>query len=79
MVVVVSIYLISVQWRKYVLFIKINHSIFISDILFLIKIASEIGSKMNVLLMSKVESSRKKQVTWGHANERLLFDDNNFV
>jgi hypothetical protein len=29
--------------------------------------------------MKKVQLSKDKQATWGHTNERLLFDDENFV
>jgi hypothetical protein len=29
--------------------------------------------------MKNVKLSKEKQATWGHANERLLFDDDNFV
>ncbi|CAF3358473.1 unnamed protein product [Rotaria socialis] len=43
------------------------------------KIASEIGPQLNELLMKKVQLSKDKQASWGHANERLLFDDDNFV
>ncbi len=43
------------------------------------KIASEIGPQTNKLLMQKVQSSKEKQASWGHTNERLLFDDENFV
>ncbi|CAF4682831.1 unnamed protein product, partial [Rotaria magnacalcarata] len=35
------------------------------------KIASEIGPQLNELLMKKVQLSKDKQASWGHANERL--------
>jgi hypothetical protein len=34
---------------------------------------------MNELLMKKVQLSKEKQASWGRTNERLLFDDDNFV
>ena len=34
---------------------------------------------MNELLMKKVLLSKEKQASWGHTNEQLLFNDNNFV
>jgi len=43
------------------------------------KIASEIGPQLNELLMKKIQLSKEKQAAWGHTNERLLFDDENFV
>ena len=43
------------------------------------KIASDIGQQMNELLMNKVEKSKEKQTAWGHTNNTLLFDDENFV
>jgi hypothetical protein len=76
MVVVVLIYLISVQWQKYVLVVTKQN---LSDYFFVIKIASDIGPQTNELLMKKVQLSKEKQASWGHTNERLLFDDDNFV
>jgi hypothetical protein len=43
------------------------------------QIASEIGPQLNDLLMNKIQLSKEKQAIWGHTNERLLFDDDNFV
>lgn len=53
--------------------------IYLSFFLYELKIASEIGPQMNELLMKKVQLSKDKQAAWGHTNERLLFDDDNFV
>jgi hypothetical protein len=58
------------------LFMQIPLKIFF---FFRLQIASEIGPQLNDLLMNKVQLSKDKQATWGHANERLLFDDDNFV
>ncbi|CAF2743547.1 unnamed protein product [Rotaria sp. Silwood2] len=43
------------------------------------KIASDIGPQMNELLVKKIQLSKEKQASWGHTNERLLFNDDNFV
>ena len=43
------------------------------------QIANEIGPQIHESLMKKVQLSKGKQASWGHANERLLFDDDNFV
>ncbi|CAF2989956.1 unnamed protein product [Rotaria sp. Silwood2] len=42
-------------------------------------IASDIGPQMNELLVKKIQLSKEKQASWGHTNERLLFNDDNFV
>jgi len=45
----------------------------------LAKVASDIGPQMNALLTKKIQLSKEKQPKWGHINQNLLFDDDNFV